>query len=63
MTEEEAKKNNCPFAAISAPLNRGGESWFKCDASTCMMWRWISGPKSGLPKAEWNGYCGLAGKP
>lgn len=45
----------------------------KCIGSECMSWRWsITGytsfgmnqtSTSEIPKEEWKGYCGLAGKP
>ena len=43
-----------------------------CIASQCMAWRWRVGPPSKQDRAsyretsampEWEGYCGLAGKP
>lgn len=38
-----------------------------CTGSNCMMWRWGNKYRSDLitklPREEWTGYCGLAGKP
>lgn len=67
MTEEQAKTKNCPFAAISATMNHGGESCFKCDASSCALWVWDETPETtyqrnedaGRERFAEDGHCGL----
>lgn len=70
-TELEAKEKWCPYSYMHRP---SPTATLKCVGSKCMAWRWIncyepvsfSGrptTRKELPKEEWTGYCGLAGKP
>ena len=75
MNENEARNLWCPMIQIVVGRdliidNRGRNSIdnkkdvsFTCIASICAMWRWISRPDSGLNKSDWEGYCGLGGRP
>lgn len=52
---------------VATAVNRGTTKNVNCIGSTCMMWRWNNIYRSDLvtklPKEDWTGYCGLAGKP
>jgi hypothetical protein len=63
MTEDEAMTKWCPFAMASGAsfaVNRGPEGVANnrcmCLASECMAWRWKT-------DFEYDGHCGLAGRP
>jgi hypothetical protein len=61
-SEQEAENNICGgFLQIAYAITRKGDpdykgDLFQCEASRCLMWRWID-------LVEAKGYCGLAGKP
>ena len=61
LTEEEAREKYCPFWA-------SGDWTINCEASKCMMWRWVKEAISDYIPGEKDspkprGYCGLASKP
>jgi hypothetical protein len=67
MTEEQAHLTRCCGPEGCGGNSSGGRERF-CLASHCMAWRWI--PKAGVGPdgpnyygGNWQGYCGLAGKP
>ena len=76
MTEDEAKTKWCPMVRFNdAGCNRDNQvknghnrPYYKCVASSCMMWRSSFTGEYGAAvvttKAEeGHGWCGLAGKP
>lgn len=70
MTEEEAKTKSC-CGAGGQEVFGGNLGDLYCIGSQCMAWRWIAGDPHGpatdggilLPRSQWPGFCGLAGKP
>jgi hypothetical protein len=74
MTEDQAKTTRCCDPNGCGEVrddNRGSPDNAPryCISSACMAWRWI--PKAGTDEnaqpnyyaGQWQGYCGLAGKP
>ena len=72
MTQDEAKTKWCPKAksnVLNVAVNRNmfGEpdGGCLCLASDCTLWIWTKtrdhsrGPDCTMPKAEWQGQCGL----
>jgi len=61
LTEVQAKIKLCPFT-FSNPTEGT-----HCEASSCMIWRWIDKRKIYPDKLDrpkgMIGYCGIAGKP
>lgn len=58
MTESEAAKKWCPILVIAQP-----KLDHVCMGSACMMWRWDVVPEQPGGDKNWDGHCGLAGKP
>jgi hypothetical protein len=58
LTEEEANQKWC-LQAEGSKIRYKGMCDCRCDASSCMAWRWSSQWGEHTRK----GYCGLAGKP
>lgn len=63
---------------VATAVNVGTVKKNRCIASECMMWRWSAKSRctnekdlsyccvavyEDLPREQWTGYCGLAGKP
>ena len=66
MTEAEAKKKWCPMVRFERDLvNRSDPHVLsaKCIGSACMLWRWDIVPEEIDGDKNWDGHCGLAGKP
>ena len=72
MTQDEAKKKWCPVAGLAGAVMKVTDGNRGCIGSACMMWRWNEGTKTTCrypegtkptPEDQWQGYCGLGGKP
>lgn len=65
LTENEARKRECPLAGIAAIFHLAAQekpiiqdSTYRCQASKCMAWRWRNDNNT-----PFYGWCGLAKKP